>query len=97
MVALPPAGDVNVRGFPLESATLDGVELAPVPVLERGPQGVTARYRRTPEAYAARPAGAGDRAKLLGVGWLRNQRVARIAIRSGDCRVPAIWPIDWRN
>lgn len=67
-VAVPPTGAVTVRGTGLSSETREGVELERMP----GSAGPNA---------AAAPL---ERARLMGVSWLRNQRVASIAILPVD-------------
>ncbi|MBI1798661.1 MAG: hypothetical protein HYR73_03130 [Candidatus Eisenbacteria bacterium] len=73
VVAVPPAGDVRVRaqgagGAVREDVTLEGSALAQAP--------------RAGVATASSPAEVADAepARLIEVGWLRNQRVARVAI-----------------
>lgn len=72
-VAVPPAGPVTVRGFGLTSVTREGVTLAPT--------------RGGGDAAALTANGghmAPERARLLGVTWMRNQRVALVEILPCD-------------
>jgi hypothetical protein len=78
LVAVPPSGDVHVSGFTSGARDFAGVQLAPTPDLARE-EGDPARYRRTAAAYAA-PSTA-PAVELLGVSWMRDQRVAAIAVR----------------
>ena len=72
-VAVPPTGAVTVRGYGLTSATRDGVTLAP------------SRGSGDPAALTANGGHlAPERARLLGVTWMRNQRVAVVEILPCD-------------
>ena len=83
-VAVPPMGTVSVRATAIGTRTLEGVRLAPTPeYIERGAPVVESLIPRR-SAYARR-AGSPSPARLLGVSWLRNQRVASIVIE------PAQW------
>lgn len=76
-VAVPPLGDVRVNAAASDLVANDEVSLEPMPVEDRG--GVThavPRGRAYESAGSASPVGA----HLLEVAWVRNQRVARIAI-----------------
>ncbi len=84
MVALPPTGEARVSAVALETSTREGVLLAPVPDAVRTPERVSPVYVRSDQAYALRGSQAPLRARLLGVGWLRNQRVARIELLPAD-------------
>ncbi len=68
VVAVPPLGDVRVSAVGGEPEVHEAFRLAPVPGAPSGPAA----------------AGGGVRAELLGVGWLRNQRIARIAVHPAD-------------
>ncbi len=69
-VAVPPAGPVSVSGVGMLAETREGVDLETAPA---------------PEGQEPVPAPApGERARLLGVSWLRNQRVATVAIHAAD-------------
>lgn len=78
-VAVPPLGEVRLRAAATSLETSDGLLLAPLPAPGAEPAAAPV-LRRDLAAYGAagslEPAGA----RLLGVGWMRNQRVARIAI-----------------
>ncbi len=83
-VAVPARGTVSVRASAVGTRVLEGVRLAPTPeYIERGAPVVETLIPRR-GAYAAR-AGTPVPARLLGVSWLRNQRVASIVIE------PAQW------
>jgi hypothetical protein len=75
VVAVPPLGEVRVSAIGADAEVRDAFLLAPgAPPEERAP------------AHPANgtDAGGGRRAELLGVGWLRNQRIARVAIHPAD-------------
>ena len=78
LVAVPPLGEVRLTAVASELSVSDGVTLSANLGLDEEREPVI--ISRRPEAYGAagspRPAGA----RLLGVTWLRNQRVARILI-----------------
>jgi hypothetical protein len=78
LVAVPPLGDVRLTAAASEPAVHEGVTLAPNLGLgeSREPVVVERRLEAYGAAGSARPAGA----RLLEVTWMRNQRVARIAI-----------------
>jgi len=76
-VAVPPFGDVHLAAVASGLSAREGVLLAPVEGLRR--DGV-ARTTRVAEAYAAAGSAAPAGARLLEVTWIRNQRVAQIAI-----------------
>ena len=65
VVAVPPLGEVRVSAVGADAEVHEGLLLAAARAV--APAGRVA-------------AGAGSPARLLGIGWLRNQRVARIAI-----------------
>jgi len=78
LIAVPPLGEVRLTAAATEATVSEGVLLAPGPGL--GPDREPVPMPRRAEAYAvagtSRPTGA----RLLGVTWMRNQRVARVAI-----------------
>lgn len=76
-VAVPPLGEVRVRAVASELRVRDGVLLAP------GATGTDATGPAVPrraDAYAAAGSAVPVAARLLRLDWLRNQRVARIAV-----------------
>lgn len=76
-VAVPPLGDVRVRAVASEARAYEDVLLAP------GATGAGATgpaVLRRAEAYGAAGSAVPVAARLLRLDWLRNQRVARIAI-----------------
>ena len=79
-VAVPPVGEVQVRANSVDGAPREDVLLAPMPRLEGARGAEVEREIRYPHAYASRAGADRPRASLVGVGWLRNQRVARVAI-----------------
>ena len=89
LVALPPTGEVRVSAVASETSTRRDVLLAPVPGAVRNGEMVSPAYVRSDEAYALRGAPAPAWARLIGVGWLRNQRVARIQVLPADYDAPA--------
>jgi hypothetical protein len=84
LVALPPTGEARVSAAASGTSVREGVLIAPVPDAVRNPQSVSPVYARSEEAYALHGPQAPQRARLLGVGWLRNQRVARIELLPAD-------------
>jgi Peptidase family C25 len=75
LVAVPPSGDVVVRGRVATWRAPLTIEMAPVPdAIERG-AAFEERYGATP----VRRASAAN-VRLRGVSWLRNQRVAHVEI-----------------
>ncbi len=83
-VAVPPQGTVRVRATAAGTRVIENVQLAPTPeYIERGAPVVESLIPRR-RAYATK-AGTPVPARLLGVSWLRNQRVASIVIE------PAQW------
>jgi hypothetical protein len=84
-VAIPPTGDVSVSAVALEADLRENVQLARVPWSARGDEargGDSLRLaamirgpRRSVSAREPRPL-----ARLVGVSWMRDQRVARVAI-----------------
>ena len=77
VLAVPPLGEIRVSATGSEAEVRDAFLLAPVPGV---PPEDPAQVRRA-AGTDARP---GPRAELLGVGWLRNQRVARVAVFPAD-------------
>jgi hypothetical protein len=77
MVAVPPEGSVRVSAAGFDAETFEGVSLAPRPHVTRGAE-QDPHYVRSPEAYAR--SSAPGSARLIDVTWIRNQRVARIAV-----------------
>jgi hypothetical protein len=78
-VAVPPQGEVRVRSIGLEATRHAAVRLAPEP--HSAPDAPQVRlYGALPQAYASAADVAPERARLLGVSWMRNQRVAEIEI-----------------
>ncbi len=77
-VAIPPLGEVVVNGVASDLVTTDDVLLAPQSWDADGPTAATVRRE---DAYAAQGSLVPEAARLLGIDWLRNQRIARIAIR----------------
>lgn len=71
-VAVPIEGPVNVRAFGITSGTREGVALAPAGVAPPGTTGSSGLHL------------APERARLVSVSWMRNQRVAAIAITPVD-------------
>lgn len=88
LVAVPPTGDVQVRASASGERFADGVLLAPMATLDRGAEGEPPRYDRSADAYGARASRTPQPARVLGVSWMRNQRVASIAVSAADY-VPA--------
>lgn len=87
-VAVPPAGEVRVRASATGAVTRDGVPVSAVPAVVEV-EGVRGIGRVAPgPAFASADPVAPERASLLGVSWMRNQRVAAIVVRPADW-VPA--------
>ncbi|OGF12807.1 MAG: hypothetical protein A2W00_00845 [Candidatus Eisenbacteria bacterium RBG_16_71_46] len=84
LVAVPPVGEVRVRAAGSEADVREGVLVAPMPRVERGAEADRPRYVRDAAAYAGESSVAPARARLLGVSWMRNQRVARVEIAAAD-------------
>lgn len=78
-VAVPPLGDVRVRAAASEWQPLESLLLAPALQPPAEPE-ASPTYRRDLAAYGAQGESQVPGARLLGLGWMRNQRVARIAI-----------------
>jgi hypothetical protein len=92
-VAVPASGEVTVSAVGLASQAMEGVALARAPHRVSGGGGLAdgagAATEDAPVAGDPRmggpvPLAAGVRARLLEVGWMRNQRVARIAVTPAD-------------
>lgn len=81
-VAVPPLGDVRVSAVGSERTAQPGLLLAPIPheSTPKGDEAPVLSWTKNPASYTRRVPLEGPRARLLGVSWLRNQRVARIAI-----------------
>jgi hypothetical protein len=78
-VAVPPTGDVRVRSSGLDPSSHNGLRLAPQPHANEDDR-ETPIFGAQPQAYARATEEAPERARLLGVSWMRNQRVAEIEI-----------------
>jgi hypothetical protein len=76
-VAVPPLGDVHLNAVASETSVMDAITIAPQPAIDA--DGNDPGVRRL-EAYAARGSSLPVGARLLQVTWIRNQRIARIAI-----------------
>jgi Peptidase family C25/FlgD Ig-like domain len=88
-VAVPPLGDVRLRAVGLDADVREGMLLAPVPGPDPADLNLPPIEARSAAAYARREAGETPRARLLGVSWMRNQRVARIAVLPAAYDAPA--------
>ena len=80
MVAVPPSGEVRLRARGEDARTIENVDLSPPAWAERGKEAEPPVYPRSAEAYAAATPVAPARARVLEVSWMRNQRVARVAL-----------------
>jgi hypothetical protein len=79
-IAVPPLGDVRVSAVASDVAVREGLLLAP----RMGADAAgNERYVRRPEAYGTAGLVTPPAARLLEITWLRNQRIARIAIEPG--------------
>lgn len=78
LVAVPPAGEVRVRAVASETEAIDDRLLSPVPSVDAARR--LENRVRDASAYAVSGSAAPVAARLLDVTWMRNQRVARIAI-----------------
>ena len=83
-VAVPAAGDVRLSARAGPGETREGVLLAPLGLLPRGHENEAPHYERSKAAYAATAGEAPERARLIGVSWMRDQRVATVAIFPAD-------------
>src|SRR5439155_23545667 len=84
-VAVPPRGEVQVRCSAAATRAFEGVRLAPTPErIERGSSAADAALVPRRAAYG-HPSGSARPGRLVGVSWLRNQRVASIVLE------PARW------
>jgi peptidase C25-like protein len=95
-VAVPPNGEVSVSAAASAAEVIDDVRLALAPLrlqkLDPAPGAEAPIETPAEEALeaggstrgGAAPLAAGVRARLLEVGWMRNQRIARIAITPAD-------------
>ncbi len=78
-VAIPPLGEVRLRAVASELESIDRLLLAPLLAPARDPNDPMV-LRRDLAAYGAEGSLQPIGARLIGTGWMRNQRVARIAI-----------------
>ncbi len=78
LVAVPPVGDVRLTAAASELRVSEGVTLAPNLGLDE--KGETTALPRDPAAYGRAGRQVPVAARLLDVTWMRNQRVARVAI-----------------
>ena len=83
-VAVPPVGEVSLSASAGPGEAREGVLLAPPGVFLRGRENEPPRFERSAAAYAATAALAPQRARLVGVSWMRDQRVASVAILPAD-------------
>jgi hypothetical protein len=88
LVAVPPAGEVRVRATATGEEIHDGIVLAPIPPMPRPGEEGAPRLDLSRDAYASARSCAPERARIVGVSWMRNQRVASVAILPADF-VPA--------
>jgi hypothetical protein len=88
LVAVPPEGSVRVGGAGAGAESHEGVRLAGVAWFERKDDRTASAAQRSPwvrvDERALAPAPARPAVRLLGVSWLRNQRVAEIAIAPAE-------------
>ncbi len=77
LVAVPPLGAVRVSGVASELRIDEGVLLASTATRDAAGE---VHQMRSSAAYGAKGSAQPEAAKLLDVTWVRNQRVARIAI-----------------
>jgi len=77
VLAVPPMGEIRVSAGGGDPEVRDGFLLAPAP-------GALPEDRAQARPVSGTDARPGPRAELLGVGWLRNQRIARIALHPAD-------------
>ncbi len=96
-VAVPPAGEVTVSASATAPEVLDDVRLTRAPFTPQGRASEQGKAEALAESMAESmaeaggsiqggppPLAAGVHARLIEVGWMRNQRVARIAITPAD-------------
>ena len=88
-VAVPPGSEPSLRVSATAGERREGVEVAPLGRLEAPRDGERGRPARM--GAKGGPAGprSGERARLLGVSWLRNQRVATVAVYPVDYEADA--------
>jgi hypothetical protein len=77
-IAVPPLGDVRLTSACSQTNAHDAVTLAPYPAFDK--DGKAFAVPRKLAAYGAAGTGAPVGARLLGVTWMRNQRVAKVSI-----------------
>lgn len=78
LVAVPPLGEVRLTAVASEVSPSEGVTLSPNLGLDEARKPVM--VRRDPAAYGREGQSTPIAARLLGVTWMRNQRVAQVAI-----------------
>ena len=78
LVAVPPVGEVRLTAVATDFSVHDGITLSANPGLDEKREPVA--IPRRPEAYGATGSSRPVAARLLGITWMRNQRVARIAV-----------------
>jgi hypothetical protein len=83
-VAVPPSGEVRLSASGVVAETRSGVLLAPLGLLPRGLENEPPRFERSAAVYAATAPLAPQRARLVGVSWMRDQRVATVAVFPAD-------------
>jgi len=77
-VAVPPVGEVRLTAAASEPVAHEGVNLMPFPGMDR--DGKFVRMPRKLAAYGAAGSATPVAARLVDVTWMRNQRVAHVAI-----------------
>src|SRR5262249_26325011 len=78
LVAVPPLGDVRLTAVAGETIGREEGKPAPTPAFD--PHGHAGVGPRSAAAYAAPGSGTPVAARLVGVTWMRNQRVARVLV-----------------
>ncbi len=78
LVAVPPIGDVRLTSAATELRVREGVTLEPA--FAMGAEGQAIKVARDLSAYGAVGSPSPVAARLLEVTWMRNQRVARVAL-----------------
>ncbi len=78
LVAVPPLGDVRVSAAATELTVSEGVLLAPQLAVSR--EGATLPTERDLATYGGEGSAVPVAARLVEITWMRNQRVARIAL-----------------